>query len=93
MQKIKNINTWRIKQEFLKDGIPEILLKAINNNLVGFSNFNQAIGAICEGCSSNHVEVLFQTYVTLGIFLAENKMVDINFKIKKEEAKPQSYLG
>ena len=66
----------------------------MNNNLTNFANFNQTVGAICESTNPQHIDVLFQTYVTFGIFLAQNNMVDTNFKVKEGEAeKPASYLG
>jgi len=94
MQKIKNIKTWKIKEEFLNDEFNPLILKSLNGNLIAYANLNQTIGAICENCSEKHIESLFQVYTTLGIFLAKNNMIDINFKLKKDEApKPQRYLG
>ena len=72
VNKLKNIKVWRIKPELIgKDKVQstsEILLKAMNGNLGNFSNFNQAIGAVSEAVSPNHLQVLFETYTTFGIF-------------------------
>lgn len=89
-----DIKTWKIKEKFLKNGVPDLLLKAMNNDLGNFANFNQSIGAICEAVNPKHIEALFQVYTTFGIYLAQNKMVSINFKQKEDNPeKPQSYLG
>ncbi len=89
------INNWKIKEKILENSsLPDVLLKSLNGNLVNFSNFNQTVGAVCEVCSSRHIETFFQVYTNFGVFIAKNDMIDLNFKVKEnEEPKPQSYLG
>lgn len=89
-----DIKNWKIKDKFLKDGVPNLLLTAMHGDLTIFSNFNQSIGAISESCSSNHIESLFQVYTTFGIYLAKNNMVELNFKEKGIIDKDKlGYLG